>query len=51
MISTQRIVAVIAAAGIAATIALTPTTDSNAFDAKAGPKRADISARHGQAIR
>ena len=49
MISAHRIVAVLAAAGVAATIALTPTTDSNAFDAKAGG--ADISARHGQAIR
>ena len=51
MISAQRIVAVLAAAGVAATIALTPTTDSNAFDAKAGPKRPEISARHGHAIR
>jgi hypothetical protein len=51
MISAQRIVAVIAAAGVAAAIALTPTSDSGAFDAKAGPRHADISARHGHAIR
>lgn len=51
MISAQRVVAAIAAVGVTAAIAFTPTSDSSAFDAKAGPKRADISARHGRAIR
>ena len=35
MISAQRILAGLAAAGITAAIALTPTTSSDAFDAKA----------------
>jgi hypothetical protein len=51
MIFTQRVVAALAAVGVAAAIAFTPTSDSGAFDAEAGPKHADISARHGHAIR
>ena len=50
MISAPRILAVLAAAGVAAAIALTPTTFSDARDA-AGPKRPDVGARHGHAIR
>jgi hypothetical protein len=51
MISTQRVIAAVAAAGVAAAIAFSPTSDSSAFDAKAGPKHPDIGARHGHAIR
>jgi hypothetical protein len=51
MITATRVVAALTAAGVAAAIAFTPTSDSNAFDAKAGPKHADVSARNGQAIR
>jgi hypothetical protein len=46
MISAQRIVALVAAAGVAAAIAFTPTSDSTAYDAKPGPKQVDIGARH-----
>ena len=51
MISAQRVVAALAAAAVAAAIAFSPTSDSDAFDAKAGPKRPDVGARHGHAIR
>jgi hypothetical protein len=45
MISAPRILAGLAAAGITAAIALTPTTSSNANDA-AGHQRPDVGARH-----
>jgi hypothetical protein len=45
MISARRIVAALAAAGITAAIALTPTTSSDAKDA-AGHQRPDVGARH-----
>ncbi|HEX5899089.1 MAG TPA: hypothetical protein VFY32_06785 [Solirubrobacteraceae bacterium] len=47
MISAPRILAGLAAAGITAAIALTPTTSSNANDA-AGHQRPDVGARHMQ---
>jgi hypothetical protein len=45
MISARRIVAALAAAGITAAIALTPTTSSDAKDA-AGHHGPDVGARH-----
>ena len=45
MISARRILAALAAAGITAAIALTPTTSSGAKNA-AGHQRSDVGARH-----
>ncbi len=45
MLSAPRIIAGLAAAAITATIALTPTTSSDARDA-AGHQRPDVGARH-----
>jgi hypothetical protein len=41
----------LATAGVIAAIALTPTAASNAADAHAGPKKADVAARHGHPIK
>ena len=45
MLSAPRIIAALAAAGLTAAIALTPTTSSDASD-PAGHQRPDVGARH-----
>jgi hypothetical protein len=45
-LSPAHIVTGLATAGVIAAIALTPTASSSAADAHAGPKKADIGARH-----
>jgi hypothetical protein len=49
MLSPAHLVTGLATAGVIAAIALTPTAPSSAADA--GPKKADVGARHGHAIR
>ena len=46
MLSPAHLVTALATTGVIAAIALTPAATSNAFDAHAGPKKADIGARH-----
>jgi hypothetical protein len=50
MTRASRILAALAVAALTATIALTPTTSSDARDG-GGHKRPDIGARHGHRIR
>jgi hypothetical protein len=49
MITRPQIAAALAAIGLAAAVALTPTPSSDAADAHPGPKSPDIGARHGYA--
>ena len=51
MVSPAYLVSALATAGVVAAIALTPTASSNAYDAHAGPQKADIGARHAHPIR
>ena len=49
MLTRSRIAAALAAVGFTASIAFTPTTSSDAYDAYHGSKSPDIGARHGHA--
>jgi hypothetical protein len=51
MITGTRVIAALTAAGVAAAIALTPTSSSNASNLHGGHKPADLAARHGHVIR
>ncbi|HEY7622691.1 MAG TPA: hypothetical protein VH834_23160 [Solirubrobacteraceae bacterium] len=51
MLSPAHLVSALATAGVVAAIALTPAASSNAYDAHAGPKKADVGARHGHPIK
>jgi hypothetical protein len=51
MLTPAHLVTALATAGVVAAITLTPAASSNAFDAHAGPKKADIGARHGYPIK
>jgi hypothetical protein len=51
MLTPAHILTGLATAGVVAAIALSPTAPSSAADAHAGPKKADIGARHAHGIR